>query len=47
MQTEVLIREQRYQFAYNNLQYLSQYEQTKEYALSRMEELDKIVPPEE
>ena len=47
MHTEVLIREQRYQFAYNNLQYLSQYEQTKEYALSRMEELDKICPPEE
>lgn len=46
MHTEVLIREQRYQFAYNNLQYLSQYEQTKEYALSRMEELDKIIPPE-
>ena len=46
MHTEVLIREQRYQFAYNNLQYLSQYEQTKEYALSRMKELDKIIPPE-
>ena len=46
MHTEVLIREQRYQYAYNNLQYLSQYEQTKEYALSRMKELDKIIPPE-
>lgn len=47
MHTEILIREQNYQFAYNNLEYLSQYEQTKEYALSRMDELDKILPPEE
>ena len=46
MHTEVLIREQRYQLAYDHLHYLSQYEQTEEYALSRMEELDKIVPPE-
>lgn len=46
MHTEVLIREQHYQLAYNHLHYLSQYEQTEEYALSRMEELDKIVPPE-
>ena len=47
MHTEILIREQRYQLAYDHLHYLSQYEQTEEYALSRMEELDKIVPPEE
>ncbi len=47
MHTEVLIREQRYQLAYDHLHYLSQYEQTEEYALSRMEELDKICPPEE
>lgn len=47
MHTEVLIREQRYQLAYNHLHYLSQYEQTEEYALSRMDELDKIIPPEE
>ena len=47
MHTEVLIREQNYQLAYDHLHYLSQYEQTEEYALSRMDELDKIVPPEE
>ena len=47
MHTEILIREQRYQLAYDHLHYLSQYEQTEEYALSRMEELDKIIPPEE
>jgi hypothetical protein len=47
MHTEILIREQNYQLAYDHLHYLSQYEQTEEYALSRMDELDKIIPPEE
>ena len=41
---ECMIREQRYDAAYNALQYLLQYEQTKEYAEAKIEELDKINP---
>ena len=44
LHAEVMIREEQYQFAYNDLNYLLQYEQTHEYAQTKIEELDKINP---
>ena len=44
LHAETMIREENYQFAYNDLNYLLQYEQTQEYAQARIDELDKITP---
>lgn len=42
LHAEIMIREKQYQFAYNDLNYLLNYEQTHEYAQTKIEELDKI-----
>lgn len=42
LHAETMIREEQYQFAYNDLNYLLQYEQTQEYAQTKIDELDKI-----
>ena len=42
LHAETMIREEQYQFAYNDLNYLLQYEQTHEYAQTKIDELDKI-----
>ena len=44
LHAEIMIREERYELAYNDLDYLLQYEQTKEYAQTKIDELDKINP---
>ena len=44
LHAEIMIREERYELAYNDLDYLLQYEQTKEYAQAKIDELDKINP---
>ena len=44
LHAEIMIREERYELAYNDLDYLLQYEQTKEYAQTKINELDKINP---
>jgi uncharacterized membrane-anchored protein YhcB (DUF1043 family) len=47
LHAEIMIRKEQYDFAYCDLNYLLQYEQTQEYAQSKIDELDKIIPPEE
>jgi hypothetical protein len=47
LHAEIMIRKEQYDFAYSDLNYLLQYEQTQEYAQSKIDELDKIIPPEE
>ena len=44
LHAEIMIREERYELAYNDLDYLLQYEQTQEYAQAKIDELDKINP---
>ena len=44
LHAETMIREKQYQFAYNDLNYLLQYEQTQEYAQAKIDELDKTNP---
>ena len=44
LHAEIMIRDERYELAYNDLDYLLQYEQTKEYAQAKIDELDKINP---
>lgn len=44
LHAEVMIREERYDSAYNDLNYLLQYEETKEYAQNRIDELDRTNP---
>ena len=47
LHAEIMIHQQFYDDAYSDLNYLLQYEQTKEYAQAKIDELDKIIPPEE
>lgn len=47
LHAEIMINQKFYDNAYSDLNYLLQYEQTHEYAQAKIDELDKIVPPEE
>ena len=47
LHAEIMIHQQFYDDAYSDLNYLLQYEQTQEYAQAKIDELDKIIPPEE
>ncbi len=47
LHAEIMISQEFYSEAYNDLNYLLQYEQTQEYAQAKINELDKIIPPEE
>ena len=47
LHAEIMISQKFYDNAYSDLNYLLQYEQTQEYAQAKIDELDKIVPPEE
>lgn len=47
LHAEIMVRDERYELAYDDLNYLLQYEQTQEYAQAKIDELDKILPPEE
>ena len=47
LHAEIMVRDKRYDLAYSDLNYLLQYEQTQEYAQTKIDELDKIIPPEE
>ena len=47
LHAEIMVRDERYELAYDDLNYLLQYEQTQEYAQAKIDELDKIFPPEE
>ena len=47
LHAEIMINQKFYDNAYSDLNYLLQYEQTQEYAQAKIDELDKIVPPEE
>lgn len=47
LHAEIMVRDKRYDLAYSDLNYLLQYEQTQEYAQAKIDELDKIIPPEE
>ena len=42
-----MIQRKFFDAAYSDLQYLLQYEETQEYAQAKIDELDKIIPPEE
>ena len=46
LHAEIMIHQQFYDDAYSDLNYLLQYEQTQEYAQAKIDELDKIIPPE-
>ena len=47
MHAELMIQRKIFDAAYSDLQYLLQYEETQEYAQAKMDELDKIIPPDE
>jgi hypothetical protein len=47
MHAELMIQRKFFDAAYSDLQYLLQYEETQEYAQAKIDELDKIIPPEE
>ena len=47
LHAEIMISQEFYDDAYCDLNYLLQYEQTHEYAQAKIDELDKIIPPEE
>ena len=47
LHAEIMINQKFYDNAYSDLNYLLQYEQTHEYAQAKIDELDKIVHPEE
>ena len=47
LHAEIMINQKFYDNAYSDLNYLLQYEQTHEYAQAKIDELDKIIPPEE
>ena len=46
LHAEIMIHQQFYDDAYSDLNYLLQYEQTQEYAQAKIDELNKIIPPE-
>jgi hypothetical protein len=47
MHAELMIQRKFFDAAYSDLNYLLQYEETHDFAQAKIEELDKIIPPEE